>query len=281
MSSIHTYFLNQSPLQPYEEIEKRNLQLMRMQTPDASFRFSLRMNPKNPATNLKTLFDGQKAYKGLVDFLRANKLSSFDLAWGLIQSTPNYMTTLNALKTVLNKEGFTLTTTVGIEVDEISDMDLANIASLVDRIHLVPASNSYYNAGRYAPVSRAPEQAFDSLELNEGKFLSLYGMLSLDRSKVVVGTSLQTMVWKSGKNQQPLATLELEPYYESCMRFNGSWKVLPDQPSPFYHLAVSPARDQWMVHVDPVTLNRRINLLRHYGFGGVALYDYHHVIRTF
>ena len=278
MSSVNPFFLNQpSPLPVNEETEKRNLQLMRAQTPDAEFRFSLRMNPANNSRNLKSIFDGQKAYKSLVEFFRSHKLKSFDLAWDLIQSTPGYLTLLTTLKSVLNKEGFTLTTTIGTQVDEmINATQLASIASAVDRIHLVPSSNSYYGRNS-SVVSRPPDQAFDSLELNEGKLLAMLASLNVSREKIVVGMALQTMVWKTAADDQ-LAHLQLEPYHESCGSFNRTWKMMPDQPSPFYHLAVSPEKDQWMIHVDPSTLDRRIRLLRHYGFAGIALYDYHHVI---
>ena len=32
-----------------------------------------------------------------------------------------------------------------------------------------------------------------------------------------------------------------------------------------------------MIHIDPLTLGRRVDLLKQYDFGGVALYDYYQV----
>lgn len=244
------------------------------------------MSSSAPGRSIRTLFDAEnKAATALVEFLRVNKFKSFDLAWGLVESAPDYMPILKNLRSILNQQGFSLTTTIGVEVDGTNETHVANIASLVDRIFLVPASNIHYNAGRYLPVTKLAEQAFDSLELNEGKFIHLYNSLNLSRQKVVVGSALQTMIWKASEEEGVtpsniagrLATLELQAYHKSCEQFNRTWEVLPDQPSPFYHLAVSPSKDQWMVHVNPVTLDRRIRLILQYGFGGVALYDYYQV----
>jgi hypothetical protein len=73
---------------------------------------------------------------------------------------------------------------------------------------------------------------------------------------------------------QTQAVLQLQSYYESCKNVSLTWR-LQKQPNPFYKLAVAPTNDKWMIHVDPFTLGRRVDLLRQYGFGGVALYDYY------
>ena len=133
---------------------------------------------------------------------------------------------------------------------------LANIAGVVDRIFLAPASNRYY--GRTEKVIREPEQAFDSLELNEGKILKIYLSLNnMSREKVVVGLSLQSIIWKinssitssspTNSNNQNKVVLELQSYSQSCKTFNSSWKALQDQPSPFYILSMAASKDQWMV----------------------------------
>lgn len=256
-------------------------QLMAQLSNNPLFRFSLRNNNKH----LRNIFDKEKTYVDLIGFLIKNGIKSFDISWGIIQSAPNYLPILKKLKNLLHAEKFLLTTTIGVEVDNITDSHVANISSVVDRIHLVPSSNTHYNLGK-DQITGELENAFDSLELNEGKFIEIYTKLNLNPKKIVVGLSLQTMKWKSigpqkitsstGLNQRQ-AVLEIVPYHQSCIRFNRTWKLLDDQPSPFYHLAVSPIKDQWMIHVDPSTLGKRINLILQYGFAGVTLYDYYQV----
>lgn len=265
--------------------EARNLDLLKQQTPEALFSFSLRSNASLPKQNLKTIFNGPNPIVLLVEYLLKNKLKSFDISWDLIQSTPNYMVLLKTLKSTLVKEGIELTTTIGVEVNRTNSTHVNNIASIVDRIFLVPSFNRHYNGGIMTSVTKEPEQAFDTLELNEGAFLKLYTSLNLNLQKVVVGLSLQTLVWKLGGGvtvgpnlNQNKAVLQLQPYYESCKTFSKSWQISQQQPSQFYHLALAPSKDQWMIHIDPLTLGRRVDLLRQYGFAGVALYDYYLVI---
>lgn len=263
--------------------EKRSLELLRQQTPEAVFSFSLRSNSSSPGSrNLKTIFNGPTATALLVEFLRINKLKSFDIAWDIIQSTPDYLPLLKFLKSALAKEGFKLTTTIGAEVNRTNTSHVLNITSVVDRIFLVPSTNRHY--GQQYTITKEPELAFDTLELNEGAFLKLYASLNLNREKVVVGLSLETLVWKMSANVSSdntfvgkKAVLQLLSYYESCKLFNNTWKLIQPQPSLFYHLAVAPTKDQWMIHIDPVALGRRVDLLKQYGFAGVALYDYYKV----
>ena len=234
--------------------EKRSLDLLKQQTPEAEFSFSLRSSNTVPATkHLKTIFSGATNVALLVEFLKMNKLKSFDIAWDLIQSAPDYMPQLKALKAAPSKEGFNLTTTIGVEVDRTNASHIANIASVVDRIFLVSSFNRHYSAVLDPLVARKPEQAFDTLELNEGAFLKLYASLNLSLRKIVVGLSLKTLIWKVevGSTAEiqldQKAILQLQPYYESCKTFSTSWKLRQQQPSPFYHLAISPTNDQWYV----------------------------------
>lgn len=265
--------------------EKRSLELLKQQTPEATFSFSLRTNNNLvKPRNLKSIFNGQVAVYLLIEFLRMNKLKSFDIAWDTIQSTPNYTVPLKALKTALVKEGIELTTTIGVEVNRTNTTHIANIASIVDRIHLVPAFNRHYSGGLNPLITKEPEQAFDTLELNEGAFLRLFTTLNLSLKKVVVGLSLQSIIWKLGGGvttgptlNQNKAVLHLLPYYESCKIFSNSWQIPQQQPSSFYHLALAPTKDQWMIHIDPKTLGKRVDLLRQYGFAGITLYDYYQV----
>ena len=205
-------------------------------------------------------------------------MKTFDVTWNLIESASGKLcqsnkiyskvqffrilscshisdfVILQSLKRELTKEGFNLTTTVCGETTNVTH--IANIASNVDRISLTPASNRHYGRTEKELTSREPDRAFDSLELNEGKFLSLYLSLNMSREKVVVGLSLQSIIWKtnstspspsSSTNSSKIVLPELKPYSESCKTFNSSWKLLPDQPSPFYFLAEAPSKDQWMV----------------------------------
>lgn len=286
MSSVNTLFLpnTNASLAPIIISEKRNLDLLKQQTPEATYLFSLRSNNyAGSARNLKTIFTGLLSVPLLVEFLRINKLKGFDVAWDLIQTTPDYLPPLKALKSALAKDGFELTTTIGVEANRTNTSHIANIVSIVDRVFLVPAYNRYYN-GPHPLVAKEPEQAFDSLELNEGAFLRLYSSLNLSWRKIVIGLSLQSLVWKIGGgvttaasfNQQK-AVLQLEPYNISCKTV-AKWDVAQHQPSPFYRLAIAPSKDQWMIHVDPFTLSKRVELIKHYGFAGVALYDYYQVI---
>jgi len=159
---------------------------------------------------------------------------------------------LQNLKRELTREGFNLTTICG-ETTNVTH--IAKIAAIVDRISLTPASNRHYGRTEKELASREPDQAFDSLEQNEGKFLNLYLSLNLSRAKVVIGLSLQSIIWKTNStspsslssNLNKVVLPELKPYSESCKTFNSSWKLLPDQPSPFYFLAEAPSKDQWMV----------------------------------
>lgn len=285
LSTVNALFLPNinSSLASVVISEKRSLELLKQQTPEAEFSFSLRSSNTVPATrHLKTIFNGTTSVVLLVEFLKVNKLKSFDIAWDLIQSAPDYMPKLKLLKAALSKEGLNLTTTIGVEVDRTNATHITNIASVVDRIFLVPSFNRHYSGGLYPLVAKKPEQAFDTLELNEGAFLKLYSALNLSLRKIVVGLSLQTLVWKVGVGStaeiqlDQKAILQLQPYYESCKSFSSSWR-LRHQPSPFYHLAIAPTNDQWMIHIDSVTLGRRIDLLRKYDFAGVALYDYYQV----
>ena len=265
--------------------EKRSLQLLKQQTPEAVFSFSLRSTNTFPAIrHLRTIFNGTTSVGLLIEFLKVNKLTSFDIAWDLIQSTPDYVPKLKTLKTALAKEGFNLTTTIGVEVYNTDALHVSKIAAIVDHIFLVPSYNRHYSGAQYPLADKKLEQAFDTLELNEGVFLKLYSTLNLSWTKIVVGLSLQTLVWKLNGGttivgtqfNQNQAILHLQNYYESCKNVNSTWR-LRQQTNPFYKLAVAPTNDQWMIHVDPFTLARRVDLLRQYGFGGVALYDYYQV----
>ncbi|XP_059350161.1 serine-rich adhesin for platelets-like isoform X2 [Daphnia carinata] len=263
--------------------EKRSLELLKQQTPEAEFSFSLRSSNTVPATrHLKTIFNGTSSVALLVEFLRINKLKSFDIAWDLIQSAPDYGPQLKSLRTTLGKEGFSLTTTIGVEVDRIDAFNVTKIASIVDRIFLVSSYNRHYSGSQYPLTEKKVEQPFDALELNEGTFLKLYSTLNLSWKKIVVGLSLKTLVWKLNLGtiagtqfSQYQAVLQLQNYYESCKTVNSSWRLQQQPTSPFYQLAVAPNNDQWMIHIDPLTLGRRVDLLKQYGFGGVALYDYY------
>ncbi|KAI9560170.1 hypothetical protein GHT06_014181 [Daphnia sinensis] len=278
LSSVNALFLptSNASLASILVNEKRSLELLKQQTPEAEFSFSLRSTNTVPATwNLKTIFNRTSSIPLLVEFLRVNKLKSFDIAWDLIQSTQDYGPQLKSLKATLGKEGFNLTTTIGVEVDRIDAFHVTKIASIVDRIFLVSSYNRHYSGSRYPLTEKKVEQAFDALELNEGTFLKLYSTLNLSWKKIVVGLSLKTLVWKLNigtimgtQFNQYQAVLQLQSYYESCKTVNSSWRIQHQSPSPFYQLALAPTNDQWMIHVDPLTLGRRVDLLKQYGFGG-------------
>lgn len=284
LSSVNALFLpsNNTSLASILVSEKRSLELLKQQTPEAEFSFSLRSSQTSPVTwNLKTIFNRTTSVAQLVDFLRVNKLKSFDIAWDLIQSAPDYEPQLKSLKATLGREGFNLTTTIGVEVERIDAFHVTKISSIVDRIFLVSSYNRHYSGNQYPLTEKKVQQAFDALEQNEGAFLKLYSTLNLSWKKIVVGLSLQTLVWKLSLGNivgtqfnQYQAFLQLQSYYESCKTVNSTWR-LQQQPSPFYQLAVAPTNDQWMIHVDRLTLGKRVDLLRQYGFGGVALYDYY------
>lgn len=279
LSSVNALFLPSTILVG----EKRSLELLKQQTPEAEFSFSLRSSNTLPASwNLKTIFNRISSVALLVEFLRVNKLKSFDIAWDLIQSAPDYGPQLKSLKATLGKEGFNLTTTIGVEVDRIDAFHVTKIASIVDRIFLVSSYNRHYSGSQYPLTEKKVEQAFDALELNEGAFLKLYSTLNLSWKKIVVGLSLKTLVWKLNTGtltgtqfSQYQAVLQLQSYYESCKTVNSSWRIQEQMPNPFYQLAIAPTNDQWMIHIDPLTLGRRVDLLKQYGFGGVAVYDYY------
>lgn len=215
--------------------------------------------------NMRDVFNGPSSFSSLVHFFKDYDLKSFDIAWELIQSTPDYFPLLQALKAQLSKAEFGLTSTLGEGIKDVG-FHARNIMPLIDLLFLVPMGNRFYNPG--LPQS---DMTFAYLEANEGEFLKL---VESKRSKIVIGLSLQALIWRTGSSDEfslnARGELETQPFDEACSA--SEFEPLQQQASPFFTLTKSSGR--WTILMDPSSIKRRVELLMLHGFAGVSLYDY-------
>lgn len=254
------------------------LEFVRYRIPAAHFIFSLRTGS---VKNLSDLFDGPSSLSSLISFFKSYDLKSFDVAWELIQSTTDFARLLKGLGTTLAKAGFGITSTLGDASRATSSTDFSGIFPFIDLLFLVPNGNPIYSP-QLNLLQPGNELTFDYLEVNEGSVLEHLPLLNTDREKIVIGLSLQALIWKVNSEavdlphfpRSTVGQLEIQPYVEVCNMSDNEWSPLPQQTNPFYTLAKQSSTGKWMILVDPASLSNRIKLLMKNGFRGVGLYDY-------